>query len=79
MSEDEAREVLQWLSQSGASAIDPNAPPPVRSPDPGDDYLIALAASERAILVSGDKQLLDLGGEIPVVSPLRFRERLSDG
>ncbi len=79
VSEDEAREVLQWLSQSGVSAIDPNAPPSVRSGDPGDGYLIALAASERAILVSGDKDLLDLAGEIPVVSPVQFRERLSDG
>ena len=79
VTEDEAREVLQWLSQPGTIAIDPNAPPPGRSADPGDDYLIALAASERAILVSGDKDLLNLGEEIPVVSPLRFRERLSDG
>ena len=79
VTDDEARQVLQWLSQSGTVATDPNAPPAVRSADPGDDYLIALAASERAILVSGDKHLLDLAGEIPVVSPLRFRERFSDG
>ena len=79
VTEAEAREVLQWLSQSGTITIDANTPPPVRSADPGDDYLIALAASERAILVSGDKDLLDLATEIPVVSPVQFRERLSDG
>ena len=79
VTEDEGRDVLQWLSQSGTIAIDPDMPPPVRSADPGDDYLIALAASERAILVSGGKDLLGLAGEIPVISPARFRERLSDG
>src|SRR5579859_5869697 len=67
VTEDEAREVLLWLSQAGAIAVDPDTPPPARSADPEDDYLIALAASERAILVSGDKDLLDLGGAIPVV------------
>jgi putative PIN family toxin of toxin-antitoxin system len=75
--EEDAREVLQWLSQSGTAAGDPNTPPPIRSNDPGDDYLIALAASERAILVSGDRDLLDLADEIPVLSPIQFRERLS--
>lgn len=79
VTENDAREVLQWLSESGTLATDPHIAPPVRSADPGDDSLIALAASERAILVSGDKDLLDLAGEIPVVSPAWFRERLSEG
>jgi len=48
---------------------DPAEPPPVRSKDPKDDYLIALAASERAQLVSGDAHLLELEGAIPVLSP----------
>jgi uncharacterized protein len=42
--------------------------PPRRSPDPGDDYLIALSASARAVLVSGDAHLLALAGSIPVYS-----------
>jgi predicted nucleic acid-binding protein len=42
------------------------------SVDPGDDYLIALASSQRAALVSGDKHLLDLAGKIPVFSPREF-------
>ncbi len=75
--EDDARDVLEWLRQSGTIAADPDATPTVRSVDPGDDHLIALAESERAILVSGDKDLLDLADEIPVLSPARFRERLS--
>jgi len=75
--EADARDLLAWLRQSGSLAIDPDAGPTVRSADPGDDYLIALAESERAILVSGDRHLLDLAQEIPVFSSARFRERLS--
>lgn len=70
--------VLQWLSESGTIADDPAPPPPVRSVDPGDDYLIALAAPQRAILVSGDKDLLDLSDEIPVFSPAQFRAHISN-
>jgi predicted nucleic acid-binding protein len=47
-------------------------PPPVRSSDPGNDYLIALAADQKAALVSGDRHLLDLTGRIPVYSPRDF-------
>jgi len=36
---------------------DPPGPPSIRSADAADDYLIALAAVERAILLSGDKHL----------------------
>jgi predicted nucleic acid-binding protein len=48
----------------------------VRSDDPGDDYLIALASAQRAALVSGDKHLLDVSDEIPVFSPRDFLELL---
>jgi len=77
--ENEAHEVLQWLTQSSTIAPDPGAPPSIRSSDPGDDYLIALAASAHAMLVSGDNDLLELAAAIPVVSPARFRELLSGG
>ena len=76
--ESDAVAVLQWLSESGTIADDPAAPPPVRSADSGDDYLIALAASQRAILVSGDKDLLDLADEMPVFSPAQFRAHISN-
>ncbi|MGH3025437.1 MAG: putative toxin-antitoxin system toxin component, PIN family [Gaiellaceae bacterium] len=74
---EDARGVLEWLSQLGTVTNDPDARPTVRSVDPEDDYLISLAESERAILVSGDKDLLDLAEQIPVLSPARFRDRLS--
>jgi predicted nucleic acid-binding protein len=44
----------------------------VQSPDPDDDYLIALASTSRAILVSGDKDLLGLSDQIPVYNPGEF-------
>lgn len=57
-------------------ARDPTDSPPVRSSDPDDDYLIALAAQERAHLVSGDSHLLALEGAIPVVTPKAALELL---
>lgn len=65
------------LLAAGATSIDdPPQPPAVRSEDPGDDYLIALAAADRAALVSGDKHLLALRERIPVYSPREFLELL---
>jgi uncharacterized protein len=46
------------------------------SSDPGDDHLLALAESENAVLVSGDKHLLQLAGELPIQSPAAFLETL---
>lgn len=37
-----------------------------------DDYLIDLGAASRAVIVSGDRLLLDLGGSLPVSSPAAF-------
>ncbi len=68
----EAHRIVRWLIYSATSAKDPNEPPPVRSPDPGDDYLIALAASEQAALVSGDEHLLGVADDFPIFPPVRF-------
>ena len=68
----EAHEVLEILAQSGINFQDPEEAPDIRSPDPGDDYLIALAAESLSVLVSGDKDLLGLSGHIPVRSPIEF-------
>lgn len=73
---EEARSVLQWLEGSAIIAEDPGDPPAVRSPDPGDDYLIALAQNEGAALVSGDEHLLQLAGSVPVFSPALFLDLL---
>jgi len=76
ISEEDARAVLHWLAEPATSAGDPKASPAITSADPGDDYLIAVAESRRAILVSGDKHLFDLAAEIPVFPPALFLDLL---
>ena len=51
---------------------------PVRSRDPGDDYLIALAYSRKAVLVSGDRDLLELADRMPVFTPVEFLRWLDE-
>ncbi len=47
------------------------------STDPGDDYLLALAETERAVLVTGDGHLLVLADELPIVTARSFVESLA--
>jgi putative PIN family toxin of toxin-antitoxin system len=68
----ETNEVLHLLRSEADLVDDPDAPPPVASPDPGDDYLIALAAAASAVIVSGDGHLLGLVDRLPVYSPVDF-------
>jgi putative PIN family toxin of toxin-antitoxin system len=72
----EAEDLLDLLATSATVSHDPEERPPVRSSDPGDDYLISLAAFHSAALVSGDRHLLDLGETMPVFSPADFLELL---
>ena len=72
---DERGEFLALLRRSAIAAVDP-ATPPKRSRDPGDDYLLALAEAERAVLVSGDVHLLELRNRLPVFDAGRFLEEL---
>lgn len=73
----EAREFLDLLRTQAEPLNDPREDPPVRSPDPDDDYLIALAAAAPAVIVSGDSDLLDLADQIPVHTPAAFLALLS--
>lgn len=59
----DAEAAVDWLRTSAVLVDDPRGDPPLRSPDPGDDYLLALAAAQRAALVSGDGDLLSLRGD----------------
>jgi putative PIN family toxin of toxin-antitoxin system len=52
---------------------------PVQSADPADDYLLALAIQEAAALVSGDRHLLELAGDLPIFSPREFLGLLQPG
>lgn len=67
---------LAILRELAENVADPPGVPPVRSRDPGDDYLVALAAAERVPLVSGDAHLLDLRAAIPVLAPREFLDTL---
>lgn len=46
------------------------------SRDPADDYLLSLAASTASVLVSGDRDLLGLGSDLPIYSPSSFLAKL---
>lgn len=63
---------LDLLRKDALMAADPEGPPPIRCKDPDDDYLIALAHSQSAALISGDSDLLELADRIPVYSPAEF-------
>jgi putative PIN family toxin of toxin-antitoxin system len=70
---DEAQELIGLLRREFTVVPDAGDVRHPRSNDPDDDYLVALAKSHNAILVSGDKHLLDLAGNgAPVLSPGAF-------
>jgi putative PIN family toxin of toxin-antitoxin system len=64
-----ARGYVELLRREGLQAEDPAGPPPLRCSDPDDDYLVTLARGQNAILVSGDRHLLDLADRAPILSP----------
>ena len=72
---EDAAEFLSFLQNTAVHVSDPPAPPR-RSRDPGDDYLLALAEGEKAMVVSGDQHLLELGDRFPIRSPRDFLEAL---
>lgn len=74
---DERRDLVDLLRRAATVAEDPGAPPPVRSADPDDDYVIALAAAQGALIVSGDHHLTDLADQIPVFTPGRLLDHLA--
>lgn len=69
-----AQHYLAMLRGLAELVADPREPPPIRSEDPGDDYLVSLAAHERVRLVTGDAHLLALRGSIPVLTPRELLE-----
>lgn len=73
---EKAAAFANWVRNHGTVAEDPASPPPVGSRDPDDDYLLALAISRRAYLVTGDKDLLVFSDDLPVLSPAEFTTKL---
>jgi uncharacterized protein len=60
---------LEGLRIEATVVPDPTEPAPIRSVDPKDDYLLALAFHQKSRLVSGDSDLLELSGGAPICSP----------
>lgn len=75
ISADEGNAFVALLRTAAIGAADP-APATRRSSDPEDDYLLALAEHERAFLVSGDRHLLLLAGELPILSARELLDEL---
>jgi putative PIN family toxin of toxin-antitoxin system len=75
VSGDEAEAFIVLLQGAGTMAQDPASPPQI-SRDAGDDYLLALARSTAAVLVSGDEDLLEVR-DAPVESPRSFMSKLT--
>ena len=73
VSADTARDFVAWLERVAVMVPDPLEVPPV-SPDPDDDYLIALARIGRArVMVSGDSHLLSVPDMEPrAIPPAEF-------
>lgn len=78
ISEELASEFIAGLAEDAINLDDPHALPGA-SPDPDDDYLIALARAAGAdYLVSGDHHLLDLTNpDPPVLTPRQLAELLA--
>ncbi len=73
---DEATTFVRMLRSGTLVAPDPPNPSH-RSADPGDDYLVALAEAERAVLVSGDQHLLELADRFPIETAREFLDRVA--
>src|SRR5688572_21241700 len=76
VSADDAREFVDSLARNSSVAEDP-LQGTYHTADPADDYLLNLAASQRAVVVSGDAHVLALAGELPIHSPADFRALLA--
>lgn len=75
--EGRAEAYIAAIARGATRVEDPDDPPSV-SPDPDDDYLLALAAAGDAdVIVSGDRHLLELDAPpIPIQNARVFAERL---
>lgn len=78
LDEAEAHTFVAAVARQAITVEDPPSQPGL-TPDPGDDYVVALARAARAdLLVSGDKHLLFLRDERPaVVTPRELLDVLS--
>ncbi len=74
----EREEFVGLLKEHAIRTADSVQAAAIRSSDPADDYLISLAKTAQALLVSGDGDLLDLAAVAPIMSPSAFLELQRD-
>jgi predicted nucleic acid-binding protein len=72
----EAAAFRALLTQTVTIIDDPVKPPSLSTADPHDDYLVALAEAAHAVILTGNKHLLGMAGQLPVCSPASFRQLL---
>jgi putative PIN family toxin of toxin-antitoxin system len=70
---EEVADYLAFIGRQGTLARDPDQPAPLSCSDPKDQYLLALAFAQKAVLVTGDSHLLELSGGAPICAPADFR------
>jgi putative PIN family toxin of toxin-antitoxin system len=70
--EAEVGDFLAFIRRLAAVVPDPGDLAPVACPDPGDDYLLALAYAQKAVVVTGDSHLLEIGTGVPICAPADF-------
>lgn len=63
---------LRLVHDEATVVSDPSEPAPLNSSDADDNYLLALAYAQKAVLVSGDSDLLELTGGAPICAPADF-------
>jgi putative PIN family toxin of toxin-antitoxin system len=66
---DEVGEYVDSLRKEGTLVPDPEREAPITCRDPEDEYLLALAFAQKAVLVSSDSDLLHLTGGAPICGP----------
>jgi putative PIN family toxin of toxin-antitoxin system len=69
---DQVSDFLESLRQEGVLVRDPEDPAPLTCSDPEDEYLLALAYSQKAVLVSSDSDLLEIASGAPICGPTDF-------
>ena len=78
VSGDEAARFVSMLRRGAVLVPDP--PAPARQPaDPQDLYLLALAEDHHAVLVTGDRHVLELAGRFPIRTPRELLDALERG
>lgn len=75
--EAEAEAFLALVTEGATIVDDPVHPPSLRTADPKDEFVVAIAEEARAVIVSGDQHLLEMAGRLPVLSPEGFRRFLA--